>query len=125
MPATTYVRACTPTHSGAARQVRKKLHVAENNVSILNIDIQAIEPVDQSTRDSLQKSVYMAIEITTKSQEAAARHEGQRNDQASRGRLERQRIVDEVEAERERMSLLQLQAGAPCSRCVQLPCAYD
>ena len=31
----------------------------------------------------------MAIDITAKSQEAAARHEGQRNDKASRGRLER------------------------------------
>ncbi|KAL1503798.1 hypothetical protein AB1Y20_012266 [Prymnesium parvum] len=91
-------------------KVRGKLLVEANNVAIINIDIQAIEPVDQSTRDSLQKSVYMAIEITTKSQEAAARHEGQRNDQASGGRLERQRIVDEVQAERERMSLLSLQA---------------
>jgi len=91
-------------------KVRPKLLVEANNIAIINIDIQAIEPVDQSTRDSLQKSVYMAIEITTKSQEAAARHEGQRNDQASRGQLERQRIVDEVSAERERMSLIQLQA---------------
>jgi len=91
-------------------KVNKKLVVEANNISIFNIDIQAIEPVDQSTRDSLQKSVYMAIEITTKSQEAAARHEGQRNDQMSRGRLERQRIQDEVQAESERMNLLKLQA---------------
>jgi len=91
-------------------KVRPKLLIEANNIAIINIDIQAIEPVDQSTRDSLQKSVYMAIEITTKSQEAAARHEGQRNDQASRGQLERQRITDEVSAERERMSLIQLQA---------------
>merc|ERR1719502_143732 len=91
-------------------KVRPKLILESNNVAIVNIDIQAIEPVDQSTRDSLQKSVYMAIEITTKSQEAAARHEGQRNDQASRGRLERQRIVDEISAEEERKSLLELQA---------------
>eukprot|EP00966_Prymnesium_polylepis_P184809 4283149-Prymnesium_polylepis.1 len=99
------------------RQVRPKLVVEANGVSVINIDIQAIEPVDQSTRDSLQKSVYMAIEITTKSQEAAARHEGQRNDQASRGRLERQRIVDEVQAERERMALLQLQADSAAVEC--------
>merc|ERR1712063_172884 len=42
-----------------------------NNLSITNIDIQSVEPVDQRTRDSLQKSVQLAIEITTKSQEAA------------------------------------------------------
>lgn len=39
------------------------------------MDIQAVEPVDTRTRDSLQKSVQLAIEITTKSQEAKATHE--------------------------------------------------
>lgn len=32
-----------------------------------------MEPVDQRTRDALQKSVQLAIEITTNSQEATAR----------------------------------------------------
>merc|ERR1712137_454595 len=70
-----------------------------NNLSITNIDIQSVEPVDQRTRDSLQKSVQLAIEITTKSQEAAARHEAERVEQEARGRLERQKITDEAEAE--------------------------
>merc|ERR1711862_965667 len=61
-----------------------------NGLVITNIDIQSVEPVDQRTRDSLQKSVQLAIEITTKSQEAAARHEAER--------------------ERARKRLLQLQA---------------
>lgn len=34
---------------------------------ITNIDVQSIEPVDQQMRDSLSKSVQMAIEISTKS----------------------------------------------------------
>ncbi len=38
------------------------------------MDIQSVEPVDQRTRDALQKSVQLAIEITTNSQEAAARY---------------------------------------------------
>ena len=33
---------------------------------ITNIDIQSIEPVDVHMRDSLSKSVQMAIEIATK-----------------------------------------------------------
>lgn len=33
---------------------------------ITNIDIQSIEPIDQHMRDSLSKSVQMAIEISTK-----------------------------------------------------------
>merc|ERR1712232_1217667 len=81
-----------------------------NNLSITNIDIQSVEPVDQRTRDSLQKSVQLAVEITTKSQEAAARHEAERVEQEARGRLERQKIEDEAEAEQARKELLQLQA---------------
>jgi len=45
-----------------------------NRLVITNIDIQSVEPVDSKTRDALQKSVQLAIEITTKSQEAEARH---------------------------------------------------
>jgi major vault protein len=81
-----------------------------NNLAITNIDIQSVEPVDQRTRDSLQKSVQLAIEITTKSQEAAAKHESSRLEQEAMGRLERQKIHDEAEAEKARMGLLQLQA---------------
>ena len=33
---------------------------------ITNVDVQSIEPVDQHMRDSLSKSVQMAIEISTK-----------------------------------------------------------
>ena len=33
---------------------------------VTNIDIQSIEPIDQHMRDSLSKSVQMAIEISTK-----------------------------------------------------------
>merc|ERR1712137_904875 len=81
-----------------------------NGLVITNIDIQSVEPVDQRTRDSLQKSVQLAIEITTKSQEAAARHEAERVEQEARGRLERQKITDEAEAEEARKELLTLQA---------------
>lgn len=90
--------------------VRNRFAFSSNNLVVTNIDIQSVEPVDQRTRDSLQKSVQLAIEITTKSQEAAARHEAERLEQEARGRLERQKINDEAEAEKARKDLLSLQA---------------
>jgi len=91
-------------------KVKNKMHFSSNNLIITNIDIQSVEPVDQRTRDSLQKSVQLAIEITTKSQEASAKHESSRLEQEAMGRLERQKILDEAEAEKARRMLLQLQA---------------
>lgn len=91
-------------------KVRDRFTFSANNLYITNIDIQSVEPVDQRTRDSLQKSVQLAIEITTKSQEATARHEAERLEQEAKGRLERQRIHDQAEAERGRKALLSLQA---------------
>jgi len=90
--------------------IRNRFHFKSNNLVITNIDIQSVEPVDQRTRDALQKSVQLAIEITTKSQEAAARHEAERREQEAKGRLERQKIDDEAEAEKARKQLLHLQA---------------
>jgi len=91
-------------------EINDRLVFSSNNLVVTNIDIQSVEPVDQRTRDSLQKSVQLAIEITTKSQEATARQEAERLDQEARGRLERQKLADEAEAERARKQLLELQA---------------
>jgi major vault protein len=91
---------------------RNRFIFSANNLVITNIDIQSVEPVDSRTRDALQKSVQLAIEITTKSQEAEARHEAERREQQARGRLERQKIQDEAEAEKYRRSLLELQAAS-------------
>ena len=104
-------------HKSSAEVIRnavfgkqEKLVFANNSLNITGIDIQAVEPIDQKTRESLQKSVQLAIEITTKSQEAYARHEAQRKEQVARGQLERQKITDEAQAERARTDLLALQA---------------
>jgi len=81
-----------------------------NNLVITGVDIQSVEPVDQKTRDSLQQSVQLAIELTTKSQEACARHVAERLEQEAKGRLDRQKLADEAEAEKARKLLLSLQA---------------
>jgi len=91
-------------------KVNNEYLFSANNLAVNNIDIQSVEPVDSRTRDSLQKSVQLAIEITTKSQEASARHEAERLEQEARGKIERQKIMDEAEAEKARKELLQLQA---------------
>ena len=49
-----------------------------------SVDIQSVEPVDQKTKDSLMKSVQLAIEITTNAQEATAKHEAQRIEQEAK-----------------------------------------
>ncbi|RXN38773.1 major vault [Labeo rohita] len=118
--------------------VRSSLRFNQNGLIISSVDIQSVEPVDQRTRDALQKSVQLAIEITTNSQEAAARrpklfvflpafptylsavpidthfvsfrHEAERLEQEARGRLERQKITDQAEAEKARKELLELEA---------------
>jgi len=92
------------------KQIRKRIKFPANNFVVTSVDIKSVEPVDQRTRDSLLKSVTLAIEITTQSQEAAARREAERHEQESQGKLERQRIEDEAAAEKARRGLLALQA---------------
>jgi len=81
-----------------------------NNLMITSVDIQSVEPVDQRTRESLSRSVQLAIEITTKSQEANAQQQAQRIEQRAKGELERQKIQDETDSEDEKKKLLVLQA---------------
>eukprot|EP01001_Neometanema_parovale_P006364 NODE_272_length_2782_cov_294.549079_g256_i0.p1 GENE.NODE_272_length_2782_cov_294.549079_g256_i0~~NODE_272_length_2782_cov_294.549079_g256_i0.p1 ORF type:complete len:833 (+),score=241.84 NODE_272_length_2782_cov_294.549079_g256_i0:55-2553(+) len=91
-------------------KIREALVFPSNGLMFTNVDIQSVEPVDQKTRDSLMKSVQMAIEITTKSQEASARHEAERKEQEAKGRLDRQKIKDDASAESARKEYLELQA---------------
>lgn len=94
------------------KKVRDFFCFKQNNLYITSIDIQSVEPVDQRTREALQKSVQLAIEITTKSQEATARHEAERLEQEAKGKLERQIIDDEAEAEKARIRLLELKSSS-------------
>jgi len=94
----------------ATQKVRERFEFPPNKLVITNIDIQSVEPVDNKTRESLQKSVQLAIEITTKSQEAAAKREAERADQEARGELENQRIATDATNEIARKKFLQLQA---------------
>jgi major vault protein len=96
--------------TGEEGRIRDEFRFRANNLVITNIDIQSVEPVDERTLDSLQKSVQIAIQITTDAQEAAARRDAERIEQEAKARLERQAIVDRGAAEAERKKLLELQA---------------
>ena len=45
------------------QHIREQFIFPQNNLVITSIDIQSVEPVDQRTRDALQKSVQLAIEV--------------------------------------------------------------
>ena len=101
-------------------KIRDSFVFPANGLSVTNIDIKAVEPTDTKTRDSLQKSVQLAIEITTKSQEATARHDNDRKEQEAKGRLERQKLVDKIAAEKAKTSFLELQSqSAAIQACGQ------
>jgi len=90
--------------------VRNSLTFTENDMTVTNIDVQSIEPVDTHMRDSLLKSVQMAIEISTQSIERAAAHEARRHEQTAKGKLEKNKLQNERAAESARMNLYGLRA---------------
>ena len=93
----------------AVFEEEEKLFFEANCLEVSAVDVQSVEPIDQRTRDALAKSVQLAIEITTKSQEATAQHEAKKSDQISNGYLETLKIEAACEAEKEKTILLELQ----------------
>lgn len=96
--------------NSAEGEPNNSLKFAANNLLVTNVDVQSVEPVEQRTRDALQKSVQLAIEISTSSQEALANHEALREEQIAEGKLNCQKIRDQSQAEVERKELVELRA---------------
>jgi len=92
------------------KQMKNRYVFPANNLVVTNVDIQSVEPVDQKTRDSLQKTVQLAIEITISMIEAAASHEAQRLEQEAKSSLEKQKLHDDAEIEKANRVLLELKA---------------
>lgn len=95
---------------------KKRLAFPSNLLVVDAVDIQSVEPVDKSTRDSLMQSVQMAITITTDALEAQATNAARKKEQLAMAELSRQRIRDEAKVEEARQTLIQLTAE---SRAVQ------
>ncbi|KAF0688428.1 Aste57867_19944 [Aphanomyces stellatus] len=94
-------------------KLKAQLVFPANNLCITNVDIQSAEPVDATTRDSLQKSVQLAIEITTKSQEAKAKAIAMKEEEEAKGALVTQQLENQTAAEKARKQLVEL--SAECS----------
>ncbi|CAK4073717.1 unnamed protein product [Aphanomyces euteiches] len=97
----------------ATNKLRSHLLFPANLLAITNVDIQSAEPVDTQTRESLQKSVQLAIEITTKSQEAKAKAVAMKEEEEAKGLLVTQQLENQTAAERARKQLVEL--SAQCS----------
>jgi len=91
-------------------RIKTRLVFKANNLVITNVDIKSVEPVDEKTRESLQKTMTLAIEITTQTSKANAEHASRRKDQADRGALEKQKIIAAIESEKAQVSYLRLKA---------------
>lgn len=90
--------------------IATELRFHENNLVITSVDTQELEVLDQRTRVGLQKSVKMAIELTTHAQEASAMLVATAREQEAKGKLDRQAMVDQVENEKQRKVLLEAES---------------
>jgi major vault protein len=91
-------------------KVRSEYFFKLNNLVVTNVDIQTVEPVEKTTLENLQKAVTLAIEISTKSQEAQYRFEADRAEQSAKGELDKLQIEAKARAEEANKKLLELQA---------------
>ncbi len=111
-------------HKSSARTIRKAifgvdpttnkiiddLFVESNNLVIFNVDIQSAEPMDKKTKESLQKTVTQAIEITTKMQEQEARRQAGKIEQEEKGKLDCLILENRAMVEEAKRALLGLKA---------------
>eukprot|EP01015_Nassula_variabilis_P025331 TRINITY_DN493_c0_g1_i9.p1 TRINITY_DN493_c0_g1~~TRINITY_DN493_c0_g1_i9.p1 ORF type:complete len:718 (+),score=194.36 TRINITY_DN493_c0_g1_i9:218-2371(+) len=79
--------------------IRNEYEFKTNGLVMTSVDIQSMEPVDVKTRESLEKSVTLAIDISTKAQEAASDHQAKRLKQESDAELERQELENQARIE--------------------------
>lgn len=61
-------------------QLRNELIFKSNNLVISSVDVRNIEITDLKTRQCLQQSINLSIEIQSKSQEATSRHQAAKMD---------------------------------------------
>ena len=111
-------------HKSSVRTIRKaifgidpttnkiinEVHIPENNLVVFNVDIQSSEPMDKRTKESLQKTVTQAIEITTKMQEQEARRQADKIEQEEKGKLDCLILENSAKVEEAKKGLLRLKA---------------
>lgn len=93
---------------GSTKMVGESLCFTANHLLISTVDVQSVEPVDAKTRSALTKSVQLAVEIITKSQESDASHQAALLEQEAKGSLELQVMTDRAMAEAQRMDFVRV-----------------
>jgi major vault protein len=109
-------------HKNSARIIRKAVmgevsgkindkYIFQNNqLGISNVDIKNISTKDQKTKEKLQVTVNLAIELTTKSQEEEAKRQADLIEQEAKSLLQRKIIDDNSTAEELKRNLYTLMA---------------
>ena len=96
------------SEAGTSAAPASELYFPANRLLVTNVDIKAVDPVDQRTREMLQQSVQLAIDITTQSVQLEAQHKAQREEQAAKGDLGNLRIQDQTAVEQQKRELIAL-----------------
>jgi major vault protein len=91
-------------------KIRDKYLFENNLLGISGVDIKNISTKDESTKEKLQVTVNLAIELTTKSQEEEAKRQAESRDQDAKSMLQRKVIEDNKLAEELKKSLFELQS---------------
>jgi len=87
-------------------KVNEKLTIPTNNLTITNIDIKEITPIDRQTRNALQQTVSLSIENTNKTQEDKAIREFETEKVKAEGTLKRTKLRFETLAKKEEAKLI-------------------
>jgi len=81
-----------------------------NGLEIFNVDIQSIEPKDKKTKESLDKTVTQAIQITTQILEAEARRQAEKSAQDAKAKIDCLVLENKSIVETAKKGLLDLKA---------------
>jgi major vault protein len=91
-------------------KIRDKYKIKSNNMTITNIDIKDITPIDKQTRDALQNTVSLSIEYTNKMQEDKAIREFETEKVKAEGELVRTKLKFNTSSKKEEINLQKFKA---------------
>merc|ERR1711935_53312 len=80
-------------------KINDSLVMPSNGLTITNVDIKSIEPIDVKTKDALKQTVSLAIECVTQQVEDQALRTANLNKQEAEGKLEQMKIKHKTDAE--------------------------
>lgn len=86
-------------------KIKDSYRIKSNNMTITNIDIKDITPIDKQTRDALQNTVSLSIEYTNKMQEDKAIREFETEKVKAEGELVRTKLKFDTASKKEEINL--------------------